>query len=262
MYMEQDLKQNILDGAESQEGLIQDPINQVPVLEPKIDELGNRLYNLPKDNLCPKELQGDKKIVVITDKVAFFTCRYGEWRAFPPNYIKYIEQNQRFITTTTKGITTKNMLSGIIQSIVEDIGDPYSNYMSIPYSKFEGIQFENSEDLNRVICQIVDKYLPDIMEVKVKEQLRNCPKTCRILYYISDNKNHLPVFIKMGYADASVGGYDDNFITEVMAKKNEKKIRKRAHSAITKSRRNYDKMNKTTLKLNPDLDELIKKTED
>jgi len=138
------------------------------------------------------------KFVVVKEEPK--NLKVGEIVISMPDFIEEIEASERFASKLGKRRLTslfhlKNIAGNIGRAYDPEEFNPIS---SIPYSRYEGIEFESAKDLSeKVVLRMFNKHHPQIVDKYLDKKIKTRPKDTKLIYFVGSN-NHLTPFLENG----------------------------------------------------------------
>ncbi len=124
-------------------------------------------------------------------KAAPSTLRKGEIVLESPDFLEQIKSNAH--KAAKKNLTGLNHLRDILNSIQQKY-ETDLNIFKIPLSLYEGLAFNNEQDLSRIIIRLLKKERPLIFEKVLEYNIKNRPNGTKLIYYVGSFGDTSPFF--------------------------------------------------------------------
>lgn len=119
------------------------------------------------------------------------TLRKGEIVLESPDFLEQIRACAH--KAAKKNITGINHLRDILNAIQQkyetDLG-----IFKVPLSQYEGLPFNNENDLSRIIVRLLKKERPLIFEKVLEYNIKNRPHGSKVIYYVGDYGDTSPFY--------------------------------------------------------------------
>ena len=138
------------------------------------------------------------KFVVVDEAPA--NLNSGEIVIEQPKFLKEIAEAEKYSSKLGgKRVTTLNHLKSIAENIrIAYDPEGFDAITAIPYSKYEGIQYDNPEDLaNKVVLKMLNKYKPEIFAKAIDKQIKTRPQNTSLIYFVG-NEDSVQPFLNNG----------------------------------------------------------------
>lgn len=129
-----------------------------------------------------------KFVVVPTAPVSL---RKGESVIESPKFLEQIRANAH--RAAKKKLTGINHLRGILEAIQQSY-ETDLNVPKIPLSLYEGIAFDDENDLSRLIVRLLKSERPAVFEKVLEYNIKNRPHGSKVIYYVGDLHDTTPFF--------------------------------------------------------------------
>lgn len=126
----------------------------------------------------------------------------GEHVITEPDFIQEIQDAEKYASKLGgKRITTLNHLKSIMENIrINYDPEGFDPLGGIPYSKYEGIEYANPQDLSeKVLLRILKKHKPDIITKCLDKKIKTRPKDAELIYFVGSEDKVQP-FLDNGLA--------------------------------------------------------------
>lgn len=122
----------------------------------------------------------------------------NEMVIYKPTFIEQIAQSK--LRRGVKNLTTVNALRDALMLITDKYDNTINPYR-LTLNEYEGLPFENDEDLSGIILQIInDNNLP-LVSKAIEHYIKNRPTTVDTIYFVSDDDSEVAsVFIANGFS--------------------------------------------------------------
>ena len=109
----------------------------------------------------------------------------------------FLEQVQALANRGVKrNVTAINQMRDILNAIQQKY-ELDLKLFKIPFSQYEGRPFTSTEDLNKIIVDLLKKERPEVFEKILEYNIRNRPYGSKLIYYVG-NLNDTGPFFKQG----------------------------------------------------------------
>lgn len=129
------------------------------------------------------------KFVIV--KTTPTNLRKGEVVLESPSFLEQIRANTH--KAAKKNLTGINHLRDILNSIQQkyevDLG-----IFKVPLSQYEGLLFNNEDELNEIILRMLKKERPFIFESVLEYNIKNRPFGTKLIYYVGNLDGTGPFF--------------------------------------------------------------------
>lgn len=132
------------------------------------------------------------KFVIV--KKAPSTLGKGEVVIKSPDFLEEVEANIH--KAAKKDRTGINHMRDILNSIQHKYETDLSIF-KVPLSQYEGLAFTSSEELSKIIVNMLKKERPTIFEKALEYNIKNRPYGSKLIYYVGD-LNETGPFFKQG----------------------------------------------------------------
>lgn len=146
----------------------------------------------------------------------------GELVIAQPNFLEQIESNYRKAPKHKQ--TAINHMREVLNAIAEKY-DHSLNSLKIPLFKYEGLAYQDNEDLNAIFTKILKTEHPSIFDKILEYKISNRPFNTKLIYYVGDFNSTGPFF------KAGVDHLEEKDIEHYMTGKPKKTVGK---PAVTK----------------------------
>lgn len=119
----------------------------------------------------------------VSVKNAPTTLRKGEVVLQSPDFLEQIRACAH--KAAKKNLTGINHLREILNAIQQKY-ETDLNIFKVPLSQYEGLPFEDENDLSRIIIRMLKKERPVIFEKVLEYNIKNRPFGSKLIYYVGD----------------------------------------------------------------------------
>jgi hypothetical protein len=119
----------------------------------------------------------------VSVKTAPETLRKGEIVIESPDFLEQIRACAH--KAAKKNITGVNHLRDILNAIQQKFETDLAIF-KVPLSQYEGLPFENENDLSRIIIRLLKKERPLVFEKVLEYNIKNRPFGSKVIYYVGD----------------------------------------------------------------------------
>lgn len=117
-------------------------------------------------------------------KEAPVELRKHEYTINMPDFMEEVKSNNNHKGSTN---TTRNKH---LRSLVSAIGFSYGPETFNPYhvniSRYEGLAFDNNEDLSKILIRLFDKEYPAIFDSYIAKMIKERPAETKVIYFTGD----------------------------------------------------------------------------
>lgn len=115
----------------------------------------------------------------------------GEIIITGPNFLEQVEQNLR--KEPRQKVTSLNHVREILNSIAQKY-DKDMDVMRIKLVNYEGLPYQNNEELHNIIIRILESEYPAVLSKYVDYHLKRRPMGTKLVYYTSDLTSTTPFY--------------------------------------------------------------------
>lgn len=137
------------------------------------------------------------KVILIKEKPPENMLETGEIVLDVPSFLPEVKASHR--KASGKQITSIWHLREIVGLITEKYDKDLLAFVRIPYANYEGIAFENDEDISAIVTKILDKHAPELLTKALDYNVKNRPPSTKVIYFTGP-ESYLPVFFANGVA--------------------------------------------------------------
>lgn len=112
-----------------------------------------------------------------------------------PDFLEEIKEADKYASKLGgKKVTTLNHLKSIAENIrIAYDPEGFDVITSIPYSKYEGIAYEDHKDLSdNVVLKMLKKHNPSIIEKCIDKKIKSRPQNTNLIYFVGSEDKVKP----------------------------------------------------------------------
>ena len=114
-----------------------------------------------------------------------------------PDFLNEIKASHR--KASGKQVTSVHHLREIVTLIAEKYDKDFNFYAKIPYSNYEGLSYQNDDDISKILVNIFNRHCPDLLTKAVEHQVKGRPTNVKTIYFTGP-ESYLKVFFDNGIA--------------------------------------------------------------
>lgn len=124
-------------------------------------------------------------------KTAPTALRKGETVLESPDFLEQIRACAH--KAAKKNLTGLNHLRDILNAIQQKY-EADLNIFKIPLSQYEGLPFDNEEELSKIIIRLLKSECPIVFEKVLEYNIKNRPHGTKLIYYVGSFTDTSPFF--------------------------------------------------------------------
>lgn len=116
-----------------------------------------------------------------------------------PNFLEEIKGANKFTSKIAgQSVTTVNHLKSIMENIrIAYDPEGFDVLGGIPYSKYEGLPYNDDKELSKVVVNILSKHKPDVITKCLDKKIKSRPENTELVYFVGSEDQTKP-FIQNG----------------------------------------------------------------
>lgn len=116
-------------------------------------------------------------------KTAPATLRKGEIVLQSPDFLEQVRACSH--KAAKKKVTGINHLRDILNAIRQKY-DAELNIFKIPLSQYEGLPFNDENDISKIVIRLVKKECPSVFQKVLEYNIKNRPHGSKLIYFVGD----------------------------------------------------------------------------